>query len=299
MTDLRTEPRLQDLPAFDSREPHEDQAPPVTTSRGRRRSRIRWLVVAILALAAIAAIVSIVWQPRPIPQLPAAAPRAEAPSPATGPRYPIEAAAAALPPLDASDSVILAALQSLWQGGGIVPFLEPRSLARNIVASVDNLPRRSVPANRWPLRRAEGAFGTAKAGEAMVMSDANAMRYAPYVQLLSSVDPVKLVAVYARHYPLFQQAYQELGYPQGHFNDRLVEAIDVMLATPEPPRPIRLTQPKIFYEYADRDLEALPAGQKLMLRLNPEQAKSVKANLAEIRRILTAQASSVATAPSR
>ena len=83
-----------------------------------------------------------------------------------------------------------------------------------------------------------------------------------------------LVTLYVRHYPLFQQAYREIGYPNGHFNDRLVEAIDLMLATPEAPASLKLVQPKIFYEFADRDLEQLPAGQKLMLRIGREQREA-------------------------
>ena len=80
-----------------------------------------------------------------------------------------------------------------------------------------------------------------------------------------------LVSLYVRHYPLFQQSYRELGYPNGHFNDRLVEAIDLMLATPESPAALKVVQPKIFYEFADRDLEQLPAGQKLMLRIGRDE----------------------------
>ena len=45
-----------------------------------------------------------------------------------------------------------------------------------------------------------------------------------------AIDARKLVAVYSRFYPLFQRAYRELGYPNKYFNDRLIEAIDDLLA---------------------------------------------------------------------
>jgi len=38
------------------------------------------------------------------------------------------------------------------------------------------------------------------------------------------VDAKKLVSVYVHLYPLFQQAYVGLGYPDGYFNDRLVQS---------------------------------------------------------------------------
>jgi hypothetical protein len=95
-----------------------------------------------------------------------------------------------------------------------------------------------------------------------------------------------LVAVYVRFYPLFQQQYEELGYPGKYFNDRLVEVIDHLLAAPEVQGPIRVTQPKVLYEFADPKLEALSAGQKIMVRMGAENAVKVKAKLREIRSAL-------------
>jgi flagellar biosynthesis/type III secretory pathway protein FliH len=107
------------------------------------------------------------------------------------------------------------------------------------------------------------------------------------VQLFARVDTKTLVGAYAAHYPLFQQAYRELGYPQGYFNDRLVATIDSLLATPDVPGPIAVVQPKVMFEYARPELEALPAGQKIMLRVGPENARTVKAKLREVRQALT------------
>jgi len=38
---------------------------------------------------------------------------------------------------------------------------------------------------------------------------------------------------YFKLYSLFQQSYEDLGYPGQYFNDRLVEVIDDMLRAPE------------------------------------------------------------------
>ena len=74
-----------------------------------------------------------------------------------------------------------------------------------------------------------------------------------------------------------------LGYPNAYFNDRAVAVIDELLTTPEPEQPIPLVRPHVLYEYADPELEALSAGQKLLLRMGPDHAARVKAVLAEIR----------------
>jgi hypothetical protein len=101
------------------------------------------------------------------------------------------------------------------------------------------------------------------------------------------VDAKKTVALYVRLYPLFQQAYQELGYPKGYFNDRLVEVIDHLLAAPALPAPAALVRPKVFYLYADAELESRSAGHKILMRIGNENAARIKSKLREIRAELT------------
>jgi hypothetical protein len=91
-----------------------------------------------------------------------------------------------------------------------------------------------------------------------------------------------------RAYPLFQRAYEELGYPGKYFNDRLMEALDDLLAAPELDGPLALEQPKVLYQFADPDLESRSAGQKILLRMGKANALRVKAKLLEIRRALIA-----------
>jgi hypothetical protein len=90
-----------------------------------------------------------------------------------------------------------------------------------------------------------------------------------------------------RFYPLFQQAYHDLGYPSGYFNDRLIDVIDNLLATPQTAAPASLVQPHVLYEFANPDLESLSAGQKIMLRMGSENASHVRTKLRELRRMLT------------
>jgi hypothetical protein len=106
------------------------------------------------------------------------------------------------------------------------------------------------------------------------------------VRVFDSLDSRALVQRYIESYPLFQRAYAELGFPQRNFNDRLVEAIDDLLAAPEIAGPPELAQPKVLYEFADPDLEGRSAGQKIMMRMGSGNAARVKSKLREIRREL-------------
>ena len=122
------------------------------------------------------------------------------------------------------------------------------------------------------------------------MSAANYARYDSWVQLIESLDADRVAATYLRLYPLFQKAYEELGYPGGYFNDRLIAAIDNLIATPDVAGPVELVRPNVLYEFADPLLEARSAGQKLMLRMGPGNAARVKTQLRELRRRIADQA---------
>ena len=104
-----------------------------------------------------------------------------------------------------------------------------------------------------------------------------------------AIDTSRLTGFYVRLYPLLQQAYVELGYPKGYFNDRVIVVIDHLLAAPEPPPPVYVTQPRIVYEFADPALEELSAGQKAMVRVGLDNERRMKAKLRDIRTALAAE----------
>jgi len=157
------------------------------------------------------------------------------------------------------------------------------------VATIDNLPRQTVSLSRMAVKPIGGAPDTTQADGRILLRADNATRYQPYLKVMEQVDTQKLVQAYVRYYPLFQKAYQELGYPNGYFNDRLVEVIDHLLAAPDVPAPIALVQPKVLYEFADPALESRSAGQKILMRMGPVNEARVKAKLRDVRRALTAQ----------
>ena len=159
----------------------------------------------------------------------------------------------------------------------------PDDLVRRLVATVDNLPRQKVAAVLNPAKPPAGAFLVAGDDEQPVLAASNFARYAPWVELVDSLDPDATVVLYRRLYPQFQAAYESLGNPDGYFNDRVIEVIDHLLATPEPPETIALARPNVLYEFADPALEAESAGRKLLLRMGPGNAARVRMKLRDIR----------------
>lgn len=260
-----------------------------------------WTAGALAVVGAIGIGVYIARTGKPaVTQIPAAVSPAGSPgAPETPPiQHPIEQAevseagtdATPLPALDGSDAAVLEALTALLGGNGIAGLLNPQHVIQRIVATIDSLPRQKLAMDTLPVRGAQGTFGTVAERDRRAIDEKNFQRYASYAHLAQSIDAKALVTWYVRFYPLFQQAYRELGYPDGYFNDRLVVVIDHLLATPEVPQPVALTQPNVMYEYADPALESRSAGQKLLMRSGPANEAAIKAKLREIRAALTGQA---------
>jgi hypothetical protein len=120
-----------------------------------------------------------------------------------------------------------------------------------------------------------------------MIDPANTRRYEPFVAWVESIDARRAAALYVKHYALLQGEYRGQGSPNRYFNDRLVSAIDHLLATPEPAGPIALVQPKVLHRHADPALESLSAGQKALLRTGPQNMARLKAKLRALRAEVT------------
>ncbi len=249
---------------------------------------MRWA----LLVAAVAAMATglMLWQKPPAD--PEAPPPVEAPREAEQSHYPVPSPevlpepAAALPPLDGGDAAVRAELEGTVGKGPVEAFLLPTEFLRRFVALVDSLDRHPVPLQFRPVKHVEGVPATQPQGDSFLLLDEDARRYEPWVAALQAVDSRKLAALYLRYYPLLQKAYEDLGYPGGYFNDRVVKVIDHLLAAPDIVEPIELVRPKVLYLYADPALEQRSWGQKTLIRMRPHNASVVKAKLSEIRGII-------------
>jgi hypothetical protein len=215
---------------------------------------------------------------------------AEEPPPAT---YPVEEIQLAeepapdpLPALADSDEVMVEAMATLLGPEAIGGVFRLEQMIGRMVTTIDALDSRQLSSLVLPVEPATGSFQVL-GGDLLTIHSDNAQRYDRYIALASALDAQAAVDVYVRFYPLFQQAYVELGYPDRHFNDRLVEIIDHLLATPVPDSPPALIKPEAVYLFEDEDLEALSAGQKLLIRMGERNAGVMKTRLREIRAALT------------
>ena len=249
------------------------------------------IAVAIVVLALLGGGIYYWLQSRSRPEVPAPTAQQRITPPAPAPEaeeriqnpIPASDASAAAPTLESSDAPVLSSLKQIFGAPAVARYVVPQSLIRHIVATVDNLPRKKAPVQTWPVKPMGGKPVTSGPDDALILSAESYARYEPLVHTIQNADMKQLAALYTRLYPLFQQAYEDLGYPGKYFNDRLVAVIDDLLATPEISTPIALEQPNVMYQYKDPALEDLSAGQKTLLRMGPANEASIKQKLRDLR----------------
>jgi hypothetical protein len=270
----------------------------------------RMSIAAIVALLLTAiGLGALYWYQHRAPAAPERAPQvAEAPSappPAASAepaiRYPIDPSLAGSAPVAAAgdaQSQWKQALVDLLGQSAVVRFVYTEDFAHRFVATVDNLARPHAPPRLWPVQPTPGRFSVTGNGELRNIASENAMRYSPFINMVAAIDARRAAAIYAQMYPQLQRAYEQLGYPGRYFNDRVVEVIDHLLQTPEPPASgplmqlaeikgsVPSTQPWLRYEFADTDLQSLSAGQRILLRVGPAHRATLKAKLRDFRAVL-------------
>jgi hypothetical protein len=254
----------------------------------RRLSWWVWVMFAVLAAIVLGLIYYFMQDHERVPRAPVTQPPvAAAKPPAQKPeiRYPIPQVEGEtepdrpLPPLEQSDEPLGERLAALLGNQAFDDFITPKEIVRRVVVTVDNLPRKVAPMRARAVKPVQGQFAPGAQ---------NAARYDAQVKLFESLDAKALVRIYVRFYPLLQSTYSEVGQPDAYFNDRVVEAIDDMLAAPDLKEAPQLVQPKVLYQYAEPELESRSAGQKILMRIGPAHEAKVKAKLREIRSAVTA-----------
>jgi hypothetical protein len=260
----------------------------------------RWIFPAVVFVVLVAGGLGYFYWSRHAPP-PAATPPPVATTPAPAPSapqtlHPVPEATAAgapatpLPALNDSDPALLASLGDVVGTQTVKKYLIPENLVRRIVVTIDALGRPKLAPQKDPVVPVPGVLAVQGDELHATLDPQNYLRYRPMVAVVRDLDLPRLANVYFHFYPLFQDAYQSLGLPGHYFNDRLVEVIDSLLATPALSEAPALVRPSVMYQFADPTLEALPSGQKILIRMGPENAAVIKAKLTELRALVTAGA---------
>ena len=191
-------------------------------------------------------------------------------------------------PADVGEAAVNKELARNWPLAQLRKYFNLQEQARRLVITVDNLPREHVPSQLRITRGVPELLRVQKDGETITLDPSNYERYDRIISYVEKMDARKIGRLYAKFYPLLQRTYEETGFPEERFHDRVLAALDDMMDAPRPTGPIRLVQPKVLYRFEDDHLENLSAGQKIMIRVGPDNAARLRKVLARVRAAIAA-----------
>ena len=184
-----------------------------------------------------------------------------------------------VPQLDASDDFVRALVRQLSQKPEWAAWLASGNLVRSFVVSVDKIAVGSSPAKELKPAAPQGKFQTLGAGRTLRVDPASYDRYNALANVVDAIDPDGAARAYRRLRPLMQQAFEELGYVNLSFDDRLARALGRLVDVPVQEGDVMLRATSVTFQYADPELEALSPAQKHMLRMGPHNMRLVQTKL--------------------
>ena len=185
-----------------------------------------------------------------------------------------------VPQLDASDDFVRALIRQLSAetGVGRVAGLgRPGPIVRRLGRQDRGRLQSGQGAEAGGARRASSqTLGT---GRTLRVDPASYDRYNALANVVDAIDPDGAARAYRRLRPLMQQAFEELGYVNLSFDDRLARALGRLVDVPVQEGDVMLKATSVTFQYADPELEELSPAQKHMLRMGPHNMRLVQTKL--------------------
>lgn len=233
--------------------------------------------------------------------LPSKAPEQVVESPPEAPQptvdEPVTPDTSPLPPLDESDAVVrsevLAVLPPPVEGSvapsasTLMSWLDGDDLIRRFAVLADNAAKGGYPWRQLAFLAPQERLPVIADDERIQLDPNGYGRFDAFVDAALLVPPSTAATLLTRYSPLLQEALGELGEGERDPGAIVLAAIDQALATPVIEGPIELVQPKVFYEFADPEIEGLPPLQKQLVRMGPDNVRRLKAHLTEVRAALS------------
>lgn len=276
-------------------------------------TRQRGNINAMLALAGLALITgAILWgffagdsepEPKPAPVVTEPAPEPEtdtgyvpAPVPAAPDQEPIAPAEVEPEPepelslpeppaltRETSDPALREAAAALGGGPALDQFVAGPYILDRSVGLIDSIALGDTPYKLLPVARPSTPFRVRETGVGTLTDPANHARYDGLAGAIDGIDPAAVAAAYGRFAGLADEAYELLGNGPGQFEAAVYRALDMISTTPDVPADARLVRHEAVWKYEDPALEALPALQKQILRMGPDNADTLRAKARAIR----------------
>jgi|TARA_B110000879_G_C11174897_1_gene515468 hypothetical protein len=191
-----------------------------------------------------------------------------------------------LPGIDNSDDFIRDRLLLINSKPEFSTWVKTDDLVRRTASYFDGLSNGVILSKILPLTPPEGKFATHKSDGSIWLNAGNYERYDRTINAIANTDMASIAKMFHFSRPLLETAFSEMGYNPRQMDGIVLQAIDMVLATPIIIEPIKLTRESVIYKFADPALEALPPIQKQLLRTGPENTKHLQQQATALRNAL-------------
>lgn len=241
---------------------------------------VRLLVAGSVILVVVVA--GYFWWSRRAATKPAPQAAAQPQAAPVNPPPPVPGEAIELPPLGESDALVRQLVGRLSSHPRVAQWLATDQLVRNFTVVVANIANGRTPAVHLQKLRPTGQFVVSGDQRGTYVDPDGYHRYDGYADAVSALDPRGTAEVYETLKARIQEAYRELGYPEGDFDSALKRAIVLLLRTPVVEGRIDVVGAGQLYAFADDRLESLDGAQRQLLRMGPRNERLVQEKLREI-----------------
>ena len=186
-----------------------------------------------------------------------------------------------LPALPETDPVVRQLVGQLSAHPKIAAWLATDQLIRGFAVIVVNIGDGRSPSQQLSAVRPTGAFIAAERGTSARIDPRSYRRYDEYADAIGSLDAQGTARLYATLKPRLEDAYRELGYPDGSFDRAMEKALRELLTTPVPEGDVALVPRSVGWEFADPKLQSLTPAQRQFIRMGPRNMRIVQAKLRE------------------
>ncbi len=271
------------------------------SQQSEEKLNLVWLIGALIALLPIGAAIYFLfaWQPDrsepvttkivepvtqqiPMPEPEVATLESETPQPAK-PVKPEIPDAPPLPVLNQSDAEVIEQLSGLDSMGDISNWLNTDEIVRKLMVVADNMADGKVARKYIAIPKPKLPFKVIEKDGREYIDPQSYARYDSYADTFDNLNLAAATQLYSRYLPLFEEAYGELGYPDRDVKERILTAIDKVLATPVILKDIEVARTTVIYKYVDPELEQLPALQKQLLRMGPRNIAIIQRKLRQLK----------------
>ena len=188
--------------------------------------------------------------------------------------------------VDESDSLVRDLVGKLSSHPELARWLVTQDVIRKYVAAVDNIANGHSPRQQMVFFKTEGEFSVKEGTSGFFVDTAAYARYNIVADVFSSLDSNGTSQLYRQLSPPIQEAYKDLGYPEGKFHATFIRAIDELLAVPVVEGDVMLEEKLKSFAMADEKLESMSQAQKHLFRMGPQNVRTIQAKLRELKALL-------------